>query len=265
MPTMCRITFPRLTEDEMRAVDYRVMAHAFATHNELGRLCDESVYESTFATRLSDARFGVSVQEPITLTFRDFSTTLFFDLVVDERVPYELKAVAQLLTEHEDQLLGYLLATNARRGKLVNFRSESVESRFVNAPLDADERRRFHIDTTRWSGESSFPLMVTELVRDWGTSLGHSLYTQALVACLGGKDQVIRQLPMELEARPLGNQRFLLASEDAAFRITTFPTGAPQDYGKQLRKLLRPSPLKRFYWANVGRHRLDFVTIVREE
>jgi hypothetical protein len=70
---------------------------------------------------------------------------------------------------------------------------------------------------------------------------------------------------MELEGRRLGNQRFLLASEDAAFRVTTFSAGAPQDYAKQLWKLLQPSPLKRFYWANVGRHRLDFVTIVREE
>ncbi len=44
MPIYCPITFPRLSEDEMHTIDYTVMGHAFATHRELGRLCDESLY-----------------------------------------------------------------------------------------------------------------------------------------------------------------------------------------------------------------------------
>ena len=263
MPIECRIKFPRLTEDEMREIDYRVMSHAFVTQNELGRLCDESVYESRFATRLSAAGFAVRVQEPITLTFRDFKTTLYFDLVVDDRVPYELKAVSQLSDEHENQLLNYLLMTNASRGKVVNFHSESVQSRFVNASLETAERYRFSIDTRLWSGAPSFQRLVTELISDWGTCLSQSNYSQAIVECLGGKDRVVRQLPMVMEGRSLGNQRFLLASDNAAFRMTTFPDGAPRDYVNQLWKLLTPSPLERFYWVNIGRHRLDFQTLIQ--
>jgi hypothetical protein len=43
MPVSCAITFPRLSEAEMRDIDYRVMGHAFEIHRELGCLCDESV------------------------------------------------------------------------------------------------------------------------------------------------------------------------------------------------------------------------------
>ena len=48
MPIHCPITFPRLSEDDMRAIDYAVMGHAFATHTQLGRLCDESVYQRSW-------------------------------------------------------------------------------------------------------------------------------------------------------------------------------------------------------------------------
>lgn len=43
MPIHCPFDSPRLSEDEMRTVDFTVMRLAFDTHNELGRLCDESV------------------------------------------------------------------------------------------------------------------------------------------------------------------------------------------------------------------------------
>ena len=265
MPIEYRIKVTRLSEDEMRAIDYRVMSHVFATQNELGRLCDESVYQLSLATRLIEAGFRVRIEEPITLTFRDFTTTLFVDLVVDDKVPYELKAVSRLSDEHENQLLNYMLMMDANRGKVVNFRSDGVQSRFVNAPLPTSERRRFEIDDSRWSGDAAFRRLVTELVADWGTSLEQSHYIKALVACLGGEDRVIRQIPMASNGQSLGNQRFLLAAESIPFRLTTFPDGAPQDFEKQLHKLLMPSPFELFYWVNIGRHCLEFRTVRQED
>lgn len=265
MPINCRVRFPRLTDDEMQAIDYRVMSHAFASQNELGRLCDESIYQANLAGWLIAAGFVVRIEEPIVLNFRNFSTTLFMDLVVDDRVPYELKAVNELAVEHEDQLLNYLLLTNACRGKVVNFRSESVPSRFVNATLTLAERQRFEIEACLWTGDPAFQRLVTELISDWGTCLDQANYSQAIVECLGGKDRVARELPMESNGSSLGNQRFLMATDTSAFRLTTFPNGPTREYASHLRKLLGPSPLKEFYWVNVGRHRLDFQTVDRRE
>ena len=46
MPIECSIESPQVSEKQMREIDYRVMAQAFAVHNELGRLCDEFVYKN---------------------------------------------------------------------------------------------------------------------------------------------------------------------------------------------------------------------------
>ncbi len=196
-------------------------------------------------------------------TFGDFKTTLYLDLVVNQQVPYDVKTVNKLLSEHEEQLLNYLFATNAARGKLINFRTESVEARFVNSRLDTAERHDFSIDTTRWNGNASFLKLVTELVQDWGTCLDRSLYQQALVACLGGEGRVVQQLPMTLRGRSIGEQSFHLADQRTAFCVTTFNDDEPRAYAVQLQKLLNPSPLSGLYWINIARHQLRLETLRR--
>lgn len=247
----------------MSALDYRVMSHAFASQNELGRLCDESVYQADLANRLNAAGIPAQVEVPITISFRQFTKTLSMDLVVEHRAPYETKAVSQLTVDHENQLLNYLLLANARRGKLVNFRSESVESRFVNAPLEATDRHQFTVEKTLWSGATAFEELVNALVRDWGTSLDQALYLQAVTDCLGGKDNVIQQLPMQSANGPMGKQRFHLFDVHTAFRITTFTDEVNRKQAKHLLKLLRPSPVDCLYWVNIARHQLRFESIQR--
>jgi GxxExxY protein len=131
MPVHCEIAFPRLSDDEMRQLDYAVTGHAFATHNDLGRLCDESIYQHDFVRRLRNAGIEATIEVPVTLSFRNFTTPLALDLAVERKVIYELKTVASLNRSHEAQLLRYLFLTNSTHGKLVNFRGKSVESRFV--------------------------------------------------------------------------------------------------------------------------------------
>ena len=56
----------------------------------------------------------------------------FADLIVEGRVLVELKAVRQLLPEHEAQILNYLKATSIKTGLLVNFTHPKAEiKRFV--------------------------------------------------------------------------------------------------------------------------------------
>ena len=261
MPVHCPIAFPRLTEDEMRALDFGVTRHAFATHRALGCLCDESVYQAHFGHLLIAAGFQVAHEVPVTLTFRNFLKTLYLDVVVNRGAIYELKTVASLTDAHFAQLLNYLFLTNAARGKLLNFRSGSVEARFVNSALDDTERRRFGVEDSHWRGPAEFRQLIEELVADWGTGLDQSLYTQAMVHCLGGEEAVTRQVPMQCAGVPLGNQRFHLVNSDTAFRITTFQDELGGRHQHQLRKLMAPSPLKTLCWVNIARHELSFHSI----
>ena len=263
MPIHCPIPFPRLSEDEMRTIDFEVMRHAFAAHKTLGCLCDESIYQAHLAQLLTAAGFTTAREIPLTLSFRTFLKTLYLDLVVNDRAIYELKTVASLTDAHFMQLLNYLFLTNAAHGKLVNFRPASVESKFVNSALTDSERRRFSVDGSEWRGPAEFRQLVGELVVDWGTGLDQSFYTQAAVHCLGGEEVVTQQVPMQLDGVPLGNQRFNLVDAHTAFRITTFQDELGARHQQQLRKLVAPSPLKTLHWVNIARHHLTFQSIAK--
>lgn len=263
MASHCTKTFPRLTEAEMRDLDYEVMRHAFATHKALGCLCDESVYQAHLGHALATAGVKTEREVPVTLSFRSFVKPLYLDLVVAGSVIYELKAVASLTEAHAIQLLNYLFLTNSARGKLINFRPRSVESQFVNSALDDEERRRFRTDASGWRGTKGFRELVTELVNDWGTGLDQSFYTQAVIHCLGGEEAVTRQVPMQLEGVALGHQRFHLVNASTAFRITTFQDALGARHQQQLLKLMIPSPLKTLYWVNIARHEVSLQSISR--
>ena len=46
MPIHCPVSIASLSADEFEKLDYRVMGHAYASQNELGRLCDECAYQA---------------------------------------------------------------------------------------------------------------------------------------------------------------------------------------------------------------------------
>lgn len=261
MPISCPIQFPRLTQDEMRTLDYEVMKHAFASQKALGRLGDETIYQAHLAHLLTRAGIPAEREVPVTLTFRSFLKTLYLDLVVNRSAIYELKAVTALVAAHVSQLLNYLFLTNASRGKLVNFRTASVESQFVNSSLDDAERRRFSVEDRDWMGPTDFRQMILELVTDWGTALEQSLYTQAVVHGLGGEEAVHRQVPMTLDGISLGSQHFQMMNAETAFRVTTFQEGISDEHLIQLRKLTAPSPLTTFHCINISRHQLQLRTV----
>lgn len=245
----------------MSALDFEVMRVAFAVHKELGCLCDESVYQARLEHRLKGEGLQVEREFSQRLQFRNFDKPLYLDLVVNRQAIYELKTVSALTPAHTGQLMSYLFIANAERGKLVNFRPASVESRFVNATLDDTERRRFGICAREWCGPDEFREMVSQLVTDWGTGLDQSLYAQAVVHCLGGDEVVTRQMPMQMDGCPMGNQRFHLLPDGAAFQITTFQGDLREHHSQQLRKLLTPSPAQTLHWVNIGHHHLTLRTI----
>jgi hypothetical protein len=197
---------------------------------------------------------------PIDLTHKTFAKTRYLDLVVSQRAVYELKTVSTLTKNHVAQLLTYLYLLDLPRGKLVNFRSTTVESKFVNAPVPREERCGFSVSDDRFDGDGSLIKLVVDLVRDWGTSLSVSLYHEAIVHLLGGVASVERMLPLTRNGRRLGNQRFHLVANDVAFEVTAF-ANLDSDYHEQLQRLINLSTLRAIQWINIGSHCVTFRTI----
>lgn len=260
MPMTCRFSLPRLSDEQMGPLDYEVMKHAFASHTARGRFCDESVYQNDLAQRLNDAGILADIEVPIVLSFRDFETTMRMDLLVERRAIYELKTVETLTSTHEGQCLAYLFMTNATRGKLINFRPKSVESRFVNTSRTTSERQQFDFDPSEFTGDSTLLRVVTELVEDWGTGLSASVYRKAILHCAGDEKAGERMLPMVTGGKSLGNQRFHLLSDDTALGVTTYSDDTKAN-GLELQKLMSISPLSQFHWVNIAHDRVQLSTV----
>jgi GxxExxY protein len=248
-------------------LDNEVMRHAFASQNELGRLCDEVIYENDLALRLEAAGHGLIRKEvPVTVSHRDFSKTYFLDLVVGEAAIYELKTAVCLVPEHDAQLLNYLFLKGGQHGKLINFRPSQIETKFVNTRLTPNARRQFKLGTSRWRGTNDADTMLKEimvsLLEDWGAFLEVPLYLEALIHFLGGAGKVIQPVALSRNGVPIGHQRFHLAGPETAFRLTALTHDAVA-YEQQLLSLLRLSPLQAVQWVNLAHHQIEFVTLTK--
>src|SRR6185436_18963094 len=98
----------RLSKDEFRQLDYEVMRHAFTCQNELGRFCDEGIYQADMALRLVGAGLKVNSEVRVLVACRDFRKEYRLDLLVASGAIYELKATHSLNGENDAQLLNYL-------------------------------------------------------------------------------------------------------------------------------------------------------------
>ena len=257
MPIDFPLTPTRLSTDEMRDLDYQVMAHAFNTHHYLGRLCDEKIYQADLASRLEGAGFRIRKEFPAQISFRDFFADYSMDLIVEDQIIYELKTCSAFTSAHASQLLNYLFLCDFNRGKLINFRPKSVESKFINSTLTTEDRRNFEIHSTNWSGEENFMNLIMELLADWGTSLEVSLYRNAVTHLLGGEAVIHQSIPLFRNEIPPGLQTFSLNSPDTAFTITSV-TKNLEGYTSNLLRLLQISKLKRFLWVNIILGRVEF-------
>ncbi|MEQ1763733.1 MAG: GxxExxY protein [Pyrinomonadaceae bacterium] len=100
----------------------------FEVSNELGAGFLESVYERALVVALAQKGLGVSAQVPLKVKFRGVIVGDYFaDLVVEDQVLIELKAVSRILQEHKAQVINYLTATGIALGLLVNFGTPRIE------------------------------------------------------------------------------------------------------------------------------------------
>lgn len=267
MPIHSSVSVANLSAEALAAVDYRVMGHAFASQNQLGRLCDECAYNADLKARLlADGFCSVWTQVPITVKHRDFAKTYFADLIADDAL-YELKVSNGFTSDHDAQLLNYILLLGIQRGKLLNFRTPKVEGKIIATSLLPADRRQFNTDTSRWHDLTpacgTLRQTLDELLSDWGAFLEVALYQDALTHFIGGTDRVEQRLPLHRDGVDLGAQRFLLHAPDVAFRVTAF-TGNHEAVESHLRRLLALTDLMALQWINLNHARIELSTLFRD-
>ena len=99
-------------------------------HSTLGPGFLESVYQNALQYELAKTDLRVVVQKPIPVLYDGVAVGDFVaDMVVNEIIIIEVKAVATLAPAHEVQLVNYLSATNIDIGLLLNFGATSLQFR----------------------------------------------------------------------------------------------------------------------------------------
>ena len=108
----------------------RMIACAFEVSNALGIGFVEKVYENAYAHRMRKEGLKVIQQYPIKVVYDDVIVGDFFaDMLVEDRILVELKAVSELTDEHLAQALNYLRASGLEACLLINFGKSRIQIR----------------------------------------------------------------------------------------------------------------------------------------
>ncbi|MEA3476428.1 MAG: GxxExxY protein [Candidatus Cloacimonadota bacterium] len=115
-----------------KEITEKIIKGFYEVYNELGAGFLESVYEHALFIVLTGYGLCVEEQKDIPVLFRSQIIGNFrTDLIINEKVIVEIKAVRCLLPEYEAQIINYLKATNIEVGLLVNFGKKLEFKRFI--------------------------------------------------------------------------------------------------------------------------------------
>lgn len=106
-----------------------VIGCAIEVHRTLGPGLLEIIYETCLCRELSQAGLGFERQRKLPVYYKGEAVDcdLRIDIVVEDRIVVEVKAVQQVLPVHEAQLLTYLRVTGLPLGLLLNFNEETMK------------------------------------------------------------------------------------------------------------------------------------------
>jgi len=100
----------------------KIIQAFYGVYNELGFGFLENVYQNALYFELLNSGYKVEAQKAIDVFYRTHIVGKYkADLIVNDLIILELKAVDYLLVEYELQLINYLKATDKEVGLLLNF------------------------------------------------------------------------------------------------------------------------------------------------
>ena len=122
------------TRHEFETLSSTILGAAVAVHKELGPGYQESIYANALSVALTERGVVHSREHELVLSYHGVPVGRHrLDLLVDDAVVVELKAVEKVLELHKAQLRSYLKSTGKEIGLLLNFEAPVLEiKRIVN-------------------------------------------------------------------------------------------------------------------------------------
>ena len=117
-----------MTKEEVNQVAYEIVGCAIEVHKQVGPWLLESVSEICLVQELKVKGFQIVRQLSVPITYKSvrLDAELRLDLLVNDCVVVELKAVENLIPLYEAQLLTYMKLLQKPKGLLINFHTENI-------------------------------------------------------------------------------------------------------------------------------------------
>jgi GxxExxY protein len=124
-------------KERLNGITEGIIGAAIEVHRALGPGLLESAYEGCLAFELAERGFKVERQKALPIFYKSVRIDCGYrlDLLVEESVIVEIKAVAAFAPIHKAQLLSYLRLSRCKVGLLINFNVEVLRDgikRLVN-------------------------------------------------------------------------------------------------------------------------------------
>jgi GxxExxY protein len=122
-----------MTENKYNTLSRVIIGACIEVHRELGPGLLESIYEECLTFELINKGLYVERQLELPVLYKGqvLGKTFVMDIVVEEMIVLELKAVQALLPIHEVQLMTYMRMARFKLGLLINFNVELMRDGIV--------------------------------------------------------------------------------------------------------------------------------------
>ena len=119
-----------ITQKLISGISYKIIGCAIEVHKQLGPGLLESVYQACLIEELKMKGLEVKsqVQIPVFYKGKDLGVQLKLDLLIEDLIIVELKAVEIMIPLYQAQLLSYLKLAVKPKGLLFNFNCENIRS-----------------------------------------------------------------------------------------------------------------------------------------
>ena len=123
-----------ITQKYINEISYKIIGCAIEVHKNIGPGLLESVYEACFIDELKSSGLNVKSQiyVPVLYKDKDLGGNLKLDLLVEDLIIVEEKAVEVMIPLFKAQLLSYLKLTGKPKGLLINFHCENIKEQLVS-------------------------------------------------------------------------------------------------------------------------------------
>lgn len=115
-----------------KKLSYNIMQATFEVHNILGPGFSENIYEEALTKELQNRGITYERQRLVRVYYKGDNIGEYrLDLIVENKIILELKAVSELNDVFAAQLYSYLKATGMKLGILINFGTKRVQSKRI--------------------------------------------------------------------------------------------------------------------------------------